>query len=1075
MRKQLLAVFALFLAAMSVWADAPWRYNRYDGFKAHKVTNKNIVFFGNSITNMHEWWEAFNNPNIINRGVNGAETPIMLENLESVLAGHPAKIFFMMGTNDLGTSGMNTPSHVAKSVRTAVRRCLLESPNTKVYVQSILPCTGNSIKDTKNVPITNDSLKKICDEFANATYIDLYPLLPGIPTHQYSADGTHLTMAGYRIWCNAIAEYVESKCVYPMEATDNRGGLGSIAGMRNTYFAALPVKANDIIIFGDDNNDWHELLHADNVKQRGGAWGYPQNDIATMSKMVDNTFKGRADNVAPKMVCLVQGYNEMKGSADISTVATNYENLVKQIRAICPNTIIKLLAVIPSPTADINKNRTVAFNAKLKEMAEAMANVDYVEGSYTALLKGDVLNASYMMGDRLNARGYAKLSQVMAAAIGTENGVKPTTDDEVEEIIARIDARKVLLASIDKAADMTVGDGIGQYKAEDLADMRAAVETSYNLLRSDETTAAQFTAQAKRNTEIYDATFPKHNKPTMADVRGYEVSMHTGALVGSQWFAPNAGKGFPNGLWLASGWSSTNSNPCVKVSCGAKNIEPSESNTGDYLMLHAGAGGATYTLSVNDGYYITGCKFTYYGKDSNTITIEGQTLKSTPNEQVAEVSDIYTKNLSFNVTGANGFGKCVILKDFIVYVYAPNHTKAKAYSVGVAPATVESGKACTLSLNLDNQGTADIKDVAFYVEMPECLTRTKEGETDKPLAIADDTRMTTTDHTIAMKGKYVSVTATNQGDKVIKGTSGKLLNLYYTAAVGVADGIYPVKVTNVTLTDVNGTMYDVAPVTSYVKVGNPTNVTLALDGHVPAYVNDAVASETAITTLDMSKVTSAEGNFTLVDRRNIVLPTADVTLEQATYNRPMNNIWGTVCLPFAVESNANVQYYTLADVSAECMYFSPVAQVEAGHPAVCKLLNPDQQALNVTAQNAALAKAAAETAHQINGGEWNFKGTMANTTINPADNPAAIYYISNDHFVFANQSFPIPAFRALFEAPDKVAAAQALSIAEGGVATDIKFVENADGTVKVAYGLDGRRISGNAKGAQIINKKKVMR
>lgn len=55
MRKQLLTVFALFLAAMSVWAQGQsWRYNRYNGFKAHKITDKTIVFFGNSITNMHE-------------------------------------------------------------------------------------------------------------------------------------------------------------------------------------------------------------------------------------------------------------------------------------------------------------------------------------------------------------------------------------------------------------------------------------------------------------------------------------------------------------------------------------------------------------------------------------------------------------------------------------------------------------------------------------------------------------------------------------------------------------------------------------------------------------------------------------------------------------------------------------------------------------------------------------------------------------------------------------------------------------------------------------------------------------
>lgn len=513
MRKQLLTVFALFLAAMSVWADAPWRYNRYDGFKAHKVTDKTIVFFGNSITNMHEWWEAFNNPNIVNRGVNGAETPIMLEHFESILVGKPAKIFLMMGTNDLGTSGMNTPSHVAKSVRTALMRCQKESPNTQVYVQSILPCTGNNIKDTKNVPITNDSLKNICTEFANATYIDLYPLLPGIPTHQYSGDGTHLTMAGYRIWCNEIAKYVGSDCVYPADATDNWGGLSNIAGMRNTYFAALPVKADDIIMLGDDNNDWHELLHANNVKQRGSSWGYPSNDLGTMTSMLNNIFKGRSDNKEPKMVCIMQGYNEMQGDKDVATVAASYKAFVEKVRSYCPNAVIKLFAVIPSPTKAKNAGRSDTFNAEIEKIAASMNNVDYVSGSYTSLLKDGVLNADYNKNGRLNARGYAKLSQVVAEAIGAKNGVTATTDAEVEELIAKIDARTKLVSALQTAGSLSIGNGVGQYTAANAAAVLKGIDEGYALLADPATTNEQLTAKSSAYASLVTSVLPTINMP----------------------------------------------------------------------------------------------------------------------------------------------------------------------------------------------------------------------------------------------------------------------------------------------------------------------------------------------------------------------------------------------------------------------------------------------------------------------------------------------------------------------------------------------------------------------------------
>lgn len=498
---------------MSVWADAPWRYNRYDGFKAHKVTDKTIVFFGNSITNMHEWWEAFNNPNIVNRGVNGAETPIMLEHFESILVGKPAKIFLMMGTNDLGTSGMNTPSHVAKSVRTALMRCQKESPNTQVYVQSILPCTGNNIKDTKNVPITNDSLKNICTEFANATYIDLYPLLPGIPTHQYSADGTHLTMAGYRIWCNAIAKYVGSDCVYPADATDNWGGLSNIAGMRNTYFAALPVKADDIIMLGDDNNDWHELLHANNVKQRGSSWGYPSNDLSTMTSMLNNIFKGRSDNKEPKMVCIMQGYNEMQGDKDVATVAASYKAFVEKVRSYCPNAVIKLFAVIPSPTKAKNAGRSDTFNAEIEKIAASMNNVDYVPGSYTALLKDGVLNANYNKNGRLNARGYAKLSQVVAEAIGAKNGVTATTDAEVEELIAKIDARSNLVSALQTAGSLSIGNGVGQYTTANVAPVLTGIDEGYALLADPATTNEQLTAKSSAYASLVTSVLPTINMP----------------------------------------------------------------------------------------------------------------------------------------------------------------------------------------------------------------------------------------------------------------------------------------------------------------------------------------------------------------------------------------------------------------------------------------------------------------------------------------------------------------------------------------------------------------------------------
>lgn len=525
MRKSLLSLFSLFMLATTVLAQGvPFRCHRYDGFKTHKLTSENIVFLGNSITNMHEWWEAFGNANIVNRGVNGAETPIMLEHLEATLAGRPKKIFFMMGTNDLGTRGMNDPAFVAKSVRTALKRCKNESPETEIYFQSILSCTTNGVKDVKHIPITNDSIKKLCQEYG-ATYIDLYDDLTDIANMKISYDGTHLTMSGYRTWCNKIAQYVGSDCVYPADAQDVNGGNGGIAGMRTTYFNALPIKANDILILGEDGNDWHELLHSNHVKQRGTSWGYKSNDLGTMQKMLQSIFKGRSDNAEPKMVCLVLGYNEINntgnGSKTVDAIVESYKAFVNKVRELAPNTAIRLMAVIPSDNADVNKNRTIPFNEKLQAMAAEMQNVTYCADSYT-LLVGDncAIKDAYFpnfSGARyMSGLGYAKLSQAMANAIGTEDGVTPTTDEEAAEGIATFDARNTLYNAVATAEKFPVGTNVGQYLAADVTPLTEGIKQGYELLAKESATNEELKQKGGSYAELVNKVLPNIIKPTLS-------------------------------------------------------------------------------------------------------------------------------------------------------------------------------------------------------------------------------------------------------------------------------------------------------------------------------------------------------------------------------------------------------------------------------------------------------------------------------------------------------------------------------------------------------------------------------
>ena len=76
-------------------------YQRASLFEALGVDSTNIVFLGNSLTHGCEWHELLGMPNVVNRGINGDIIEGIRERIAPVVDGHPAKIFLMVGANDV--------------------------------------------------------------------------------------------------------------------------------------------------------------------------------------------------------------------------------------------------------------------------------------------------------------------------------------------------------------------------------------------------------------------------------------------------------------------------------------------------------------------------------------------------------------------------------------------------------------------------------------------------------------------------------------------------------------------------------------------------------------------------------------------------------------------------------------------------------------------------------------------------------------------------------------------------------------------------------------------------------------
>lgn len=405
-------------------ADLPFRLHRFDQFKALPQSENAIVFFGNSITNMHEWWEAFGSQqNILNRGNSGATTPELLDNVATVIALKPSKLFIEIGTNDLGNKNLADPDSVAGRIAAIVERVRMDSPDTKIFVQSILP-SEVGIRSKEVITQTNTRIKNLVEPLG-ATYIDLFDLMGGIPTKEISYDGLHLTSKGYAKWLDRIAPLVGYESIYTPEMTENNGGIpGNSFGMRNTYFSAFPVKSTDILMIGDEmihGGEWHELLSNPSVKNRGTGWGYGGLPIKSLINAIEPILAANGNKETPSRIILYAGTQDLyaKG-ADLDSVAAGYGELIKKIREYAPasKTRIDILSLIPRNNVSDNESLTIPFNRMIQSLASENDNIGFID-IYTVLSNPDNTADSNYVDDHnyLTGKGYKEVARVLASFI----------------------------------------------------------------------------------------------------------------------------------------------------------------------------------------------------------------------------------------------------------------------------------------------------------------------------------------------------------------------------------------------------------------------------------------------------------------------------------------------------------------------------------------------------------------------------------------------------------------------------------------------------------------------------------
>ena len=159
-----------------------------------------VAFVGDSLIGDGPWAEILTE--IHNRGIGGETTAGLLDRLDEITSGKPARIFLLIGTNDL--AGAVPEAQVLRNYRKILERLRAETPQTQVNVLALFPVnpsmSAHATQSNATINSVNRQLKELVAEFPGVRFLDLTSHLTnqaGELRPELSVDGIHLNVDGY--------------------------------------------------------------------------------------------------------------------------------------------------------------------------------------------------------------------------------------------------------------------------------------------------------------------------------------------------------------------------------------------------------------------------------------------------------------------------------------------------------------------------------------------------------------------------------------------------------------------------------------------------------------------------------------------------------------------------------------------------------------------------------------------------------------------------------------------------------------------------------------------------------------
>lgn len=191
---------------------------KYRELNQISVIEPDIIFIGDSIVEYFPLQELLGTTKtIVNRGIRGYQTGLLLDNLDAHLYGDAVdQIVLLIGTNDIGK---DIPmSQALTNLESVIQTISRDYPLSQIKLVSILPVNeGEDFKQTvyirtnEKIKAWNQAYQGLASAYMQVEFVPVFENLldqKGQLKSDFTTDGLHLSVSGYQALSSTLKKYI---------------------------------------------------------------------------------------------------------------------------------------------------------------------------------------------------------------------------------------------------------------------------------------------------------------------------------------------------------------------------------------------------------------------------------------------------------------------------------------------------------------------------------------------------------------------------------------------------------------------------------------------------------------------------------------------------------------------------------------------------------------------------------------------------------------------------------------------------------------------------------------------------